>query len=72
MSSRYLVSRLYLRIYASKVTHNYYLGVDPYDILEPEQVYFRSTEPWLNDSGHHCDVVVGDVLLTRHPCKVNI
>ncbi|THH27948.1 hypothetical protein EUX98_g6245 [Antrodiella citrinella] len=44
---------------------------DPCDVLEPGEVYIRSSSRNLFDQDNiPTDTVVGDVLLTRHPCKV--
>ncbi|KAF8320916.1 hypothetical protein DL93DRAFT_2224612 [Clavulina sp. PMI_390] len=43
---------------------------DPLGVLEPGQVYFRGTTSWQNRDGSWSDTLLGDVLATRHPCKV--
>ncbi|KAF8342289.1 RNA dependent RNA polymerase-domain-containing protein [Cantharellus anzutake] len=43
---------------------------DPLGILEPGEVFCRSSTPWLDSDGHWRDTVLGPVLATRHPCKV--
>ncbi|KAH9482728.1 putative RNA-dependent RNA polymerase SHL2 [Psilocybe cubensis] len=44
---------------------------DTYGILEPGEIFFKSSRrAFLNPDGSSTDVVVGKVLLTRHPCKL--
>ncbi|OBZ77695.1 RNA-dependent RNA polymerase 2 [Grifola frondosa] len=44
---------------------------DPYDVLGPGEVHVKSSHRNLVDQeGNYTDVIVGDVLVTRHPCKL--
>ncbi|KZT06039.1 uncharacterized protein LAESUDRAFT_680055 [Laetiporus sulphureus 93-53] len=44
---------------------------DPCGVLEPGQVHIKSSYRNLTDrSGRPTEIVLGEVLLTRHPCKV--
>lgn len=45
--------------------------VDTYGILEPGEVFFKSSRrEFTNPDGSSTDIVVGEILLTRHPCKL--
>lgn len=45
--------------------------VDPDGFLEPGEIFFRSSHRNLElPDGTRTDTIVGDVLLTRHPCKL--
>ncbi|KII91170.1 hypothetical protein PLICRDRAFT_696285 [Plicaturopsis crispa FD-325 SS-3] len=44
---------------------------DPYGVLGPDEIYVRSSHSEFNTAdGLASDTLVGDVLITRHPCKV--
>ncbi|EKM60539.1 uncharacterized protein PHACADRAFT_82474, partial [Phanerochaete carnosa HHB-10118-sp] len=44
---------------------------DPTGVLEAGEIYVESSAPLLSADGKtEADVIVGDVLITRHPCKV--
>ena len=43
---------------------------DPMGVLEEGEIYIRSSERLLGVDGLETNVIVGDVLVTRHPCKV--
>ncbi|KAF9495388.1 hypothetical protein BDN71DRAFT_1589707 [Pleurotus eryngii] len=44
---------------------------DPFGILQPGEVYFKASHQNLaSPSGIDTDLVLGDVLVTRHPCKL--
>ncbi|KZT10358.1 uncharacterized protein LAESUDRAFT_693936 [Laetiporus sulphureus 93-53] len=44
---------------------------DPFGVLEPGQVHIKSSKCHLLDqAGNMTDQILGDVLVTRHPCKV--
>ncbi|KAI0711161.1 RNA dependent RNA polymerase-domain-containing protein [Cerioporus squamosus] len=44
---------------------------DPYGVLGPGEIHVKSSQRNLPDSsGRMTDLVKGDVLVTRHPCKV--
>ncbi|KAK7688074.1 hypothetical protein QCA50_008444 [Cerrena zonata] len=45
--------------------------LDPCGVLEPGEVHIKSSYHNLqNQEGNMTDIILGDVLLTRHPCKV--
>jgi RNA-dependent RNA polymerase len=42
-----------------------------YSILEPGEIYFKSSKRNLKaPDGTEIDIVLGDILITRHPCKL--
>ncbi|KAF7300712.1 Dimethylaniline monooxygenase [Mycena chlorophos] len=44
---------------------------DHLKILEPDEIHFKSSKrDFAQDSGPATDIVLGDVLITRNPCKV--
>ncbi|KAF4602055.1 hypothetical protein EYR40_005257 [Pleurotus pulmonarius] len=44
---------------------------DPFGILQPGEVYFKASHQNLaSPSGIDTDLILGDVLITRHPCKL--
>ncbi|CAL1696986.1 unnamed protein product [Somion occarium] len=44
---------------------------DPCGVLEPGEVHIKSSvRNLVNQNGDQTDIILGDVLLTRHPCKV--
>lgn len=45
-------------------------ATDPFGVLDEGEIFCRSSTPWTDDQGNCCDVITGDVLATRHPCKV--
>ncbi|EED84473.1 predicted protein [Postia placenta Mad-698-R] len=48
-----------------------YIVPDPLGVLEPGQVHIKSSRRNLVDQdGRPTDIVLGEVLVTRHPCKV--
>ncbi|KAF9268058.1 hypothetical protein L218DRAFT_892734 [Marasmius fiardii PR-910] len=48
-----------------------FIQPDPYNILEEGQVFFKSARRnLLNRDGLVTDMIVGPVLVTRHPCKL--
>ncbi|PCH44937.1 hypothetical protein WOLCODRAFT_56552, partial [Wolfiporia cocos MD-104 SS10] len=48
-----------------------YIVPDPLGVLEPGEIHLKSSRRNLLDQeGRLTDIVLGDVLVTRHPCKV--
>ncbi|KAL0576928.1 hypothetical protein V5O48_005074 [Marasmius crinis-equi] len=48
-----------------------FIQPDPLDVLEEGEVYFKSAQRnLLTRDGLVTDTVIGDVLVTRHPCKL--
>ncbi|KAH9852493.1 RNA dependent RNA polymerase-domain-containing protein [Lenzites betulinus] len=44
---------------------------DPYGVLGPNEIHVKcSRGEFLDHKGRQTDIVLGDVLVTRHPCKV--
>ncbi|KIK70157.1 hypothetical protein GYMLUDRAFT_34630 [Collybiopsis luxurians FD-317 M1] len=44
---------------------------DPYGVLEPDQIQFKSSRrEFLTADGTKTDIILGQVLMTRNPCKV--
>ena len=42
-----------------------------HSVLEPGEIYFKSSKRNLKTpDGLEIDTVVGDILITRHPCKL--
>ncbi|KAJ6447519.1 RNA dependent RNA polymerase-domain-containing protein, partial [Mycena sanguinolenta] len=59
-----LVARLYFRL--SVLARR-----DCWDALEEGEIHFKSSRrQFLNSEGIETDIVIGDVLMTRNPCKV--
>ncbi|KAF8522755.1 RNA dependent RNA polymerase-domain-containing protein [Hysterangium stoloniferum] len=57
-----------LKTIVKKVTDRY---VDPLEILQPGEVFLKSSYPvFSGKDGLEVDILLGDVLVTRHPCKV--
>ncbi|KAJ3874138.1 RNA dependent RNA polymerase-domain-containing protein [Lentinula edodes] len=44
---------------------------DPFGVLGPDQIYFKnSRREFVNKDGIKTDIILGEVLITRNPCKV--
>ncbi|KAK7471173.1 hypothetical protein VKT23_002583 [Stygiomarasmius scandens] len=44
---------------------------DPYGVLGPDEIFFRSSKrELLTQEGFLSDTVTGEILITRHPCKL--
>ncbi|KAI0827045.1 RNA dependent RNA polymerase-domain-containing protein [Trametes gibbosa] len=44
---------------------------DPYGVLGPNEIQVKCFSPeFIDHHGRHTNIVLGDVLVTRHPCKV--
>jgi RNA-dependent RNA polymerase len=47
------------------------LGLDPTGTLKPNEIFYKSSKNKLPlPDGSLSDIILGDVLLTRHPCKL--
>ncbi|KIJ49639.1 hypothetical protein M422DRAFT_205121 [Sphaerobolus stellatus SS14] len=43
---------------------------DPCGVLAPDEIFFKTSEPIMGPDGINRDHLLGDVLVTRHPCCV--
>ncbi|KAL0570301.1 hypothetical protein V5O48_011665 [Marasmius crinis-equi] len=44
---------------------------DPYEVLGPDEIFFKSSRrEFLDNDGLITDIITGDVLITRNPCKL--
>ncbi|KAE9397715.1 hypothetical protein BT96DRAFT_940723 [Gymnopus androsaceus JB14] len=44
---------------------------DPYGVLKPDEIHFKSSRrEFVMKDGTQTDIILGDVLMTRNPCKV--
>ena len=44
--------------------------LDPFGILKEREIQVRSSHPIQSAPGGKSSIIVGEVLVTRHPCKV--
>lgn len=44
--------------------------LDPFGILNEGEIQVRSSHPIRSAPGGESSIILGDVLVTRHPCKV--
>ncbi|KAJ3570203.1 hypothetical protein NP233_g4567 [Leucocoprinus birnbaumii] len=65
----------------TRTVHNCYVDIplsasawiipDPYKVLEPNELFFKTSQPILTTvDGNKLDILQGDVLITRDPCRL--